>query len=183
MNQIGSLRIETPRAIYFDSYRDNRTTGSFILIDPVSNATVASGMITGAARDGKQFQHDSHRRPVTPGERAARWGHRGAVVELGNRKELGRLLERRLFEHGSVVAFLEDYTEAALQAFRSAGFIAIVASGEGGRFQIRTSDGETALNEQALPERDEEAVQAIYSLLERTQILLPAQIWGESDGI
>src|SRR5262249_8304903 len=83
MNQIGSLRIETPRAIYFDSYRDNRITGSFILVDPVSNATVASGMITGTSRDG-QAHHDLHKHPVTPGERVARWGHRGAVVELGN---------------------------------------------------------------------------------------------------
>jgi sulfate adenylyltransferase subunit 1 (EFTu-like GTPase family) len=33
--------------LFFDEYRRNRTTGSFILIDEASNATVAAGMITG----------------------------------------------------------------------------------------------------------------------------------------
>ena len=35
LNSIGHVTIETTRAIYFDSYRDNRTTGAAILIDPL----------------------------------------------------------------------------------------------------------------------------------------------------
>ena len=46
MNAIAVVRIETSRPLSFDSYIANRTTGSFILIDPVTNATVAAGMIT-----------------------------------------------------------------------------------------------------------------------------------------
>ncbi|MBV9611011.1 MAG: hypothetical protein JO091_01000, partial [Acidobacteriaceae bacterium] len=49
MNEIGAVRIEAARPIVFDSYIENRTTGSFILIDPVTNATVAAGLIAGAA--------------------------------------------------------------------------------------------------------------------------------------
>ncbi len=45
MNAIGVARIETARPLIFDSYRANRLTGSFILIDPVTNATVAAGLI------------------------------------------------------------------------------------------------------------------------------------------
>ncbi len=45
MNGIGVLRIETSRPIYFDAYAQNRATGSVILIDPETNATVGAGMI------------------------------------------------------------------------------------------------------------------------------------------
>ena len=45
MNGIGVLRIETSRPIYFDAYTQNRATGSLILIDPETNATVGAGMI------------------------------------------------------------------------------------------------------------------------------------------
>jgi sulfate adenylyltransferase subunit 1 len=49
MNDIGFVNIETARALSFDNYFANRGTGSLILIDPVTNATVAAGMIFGAA--------------------------------------------------------------------------------------------------------------------------------------
>ncbi len=54
MNAIGVAVIETARPFVFDSYAENRTTGSFILIDPATNATVAAGMINGSASTGTQ---------------------------------------------------------------------------------------------------------------------------------
>ena len=45
LNEIGVLELETHRPLYFDSYEKNRVTGSFILIDPLNNATVGAGMI------------------------------------------------------------------------------------------------------------------------------------------
>ncbi|MDQ2833569.1 MAG: sulfate adenylyltransferase subunit CysN [Acidobacteriota bacterium] len=45
MNDIGVAEISTTRALFFDPYTENRNTGSFILVDPTSNATVAAGMI------------------------------------------------------------------------------------------------------------------------------------------
>ena len=55
MNEIGVVRIETARPLCFDSYAQNRATGSFILIDAVTNATMAAGLISGAApRDDEQ---------------------------------------------------------------------------------------------------------------------------------
>ena len=47
MNAIGVVQIETARPLAFDPYKTNRTTGSFILIHPVTNATVAAGLILG----------------------------------------------------------------------------------------------------------------------------------------
>jgi sulfate adenylyltransferase large subunit len=47
LNEIGVASLELDRPISFDPYRQNRHTGSFILIDRFSNATVAAGMIIG----------------------------------------------------------------------------------------------------------------------------------------
>ncbi len=49
LNGIGVVRLELDRAVAFDPYRQNRDTGSFILIDRFSNATVAAGMVISAA--------------------------------------------------------------------------------------------------------------------------------------
>ena len=45
LNEIGRVKIRTASPITFDSYNNNRHTGSFILIDPGTNETVAAGMI------------------------------------------------------------------------------------------------------------------------------------------
>lgn len=45
MNDIGRISLRTAVPLIHDSYRRNRITGSFILIDPGSNETVAAGMI------------------------------------------------------------------------------------------------------------------------------------------
>jgi bifunctional enzyme CysN/CysC len=50
MNDIGRAQISTGAPIFIDSYRLNTATGSFILIDPHTNATVAAGMIRGRAQ-------------------------------------------------------------------------------------------------------------------------------------
>jgi len=47
LNEIGRVTLRTTSPLFFDEYRRNRTTGSFVLIDEASNATVAAGMITG----------------------------------------------------------------------------------------------------------------------------------------
>jgi sulfate adenylyltransferase subunit 1 len=45
MNDISRIKIRTTKPLYFDSYRKNRITGSIILIEEVTNETVAAGMI------------------------------------------------------------------------------------------------------------------------------------------
>lgn len=50
LNDIGVAEIATDRAIVFESYETNRDLGGFILIDKLTNATVAAGMIRRALR-------------------------------------------------------------------------------------------------------------------------------------
>jgi sulfate adenylyltransferase subunit 1 len=45
MNDIGRIALRTATPLFYDSYRRNRLTGSFILIDPGTHETVAAGMI------------------------------------------------------------------------------------------------------------------------------------------
>jgi bifunctional enzyme CysN/CysC len=45
VNDIGRVAIHTTSPLFFDEYRLNRTTGSFILVDPATDLTVAAGMI------------------------------------------------------------------------------------------------------------------------------------------
>lgn len=45
LNEIGSVRLTTAKTLFFDPYADNKATGAFILIDPITNNTSAVGMI------------------------------------------------------------------------------------------------------------------------------------------
>ena len=47
LNEIGRVSLRTTVPLFFDDYRRNRETGSFILIDEATNATVGAGMIIG----------------------------------------------------------------------------------------------------------------------------------------
>jgi bifunctional enzyme CysN/CysC len=49
LNEIGRVRLRTTTPFFFDEYRRNRETGSFILVEDGTNNTVAAGMITGQA--------------------------------------------------------------------------------------------------------------------------------------
>ena len=47
LNEIGRITLRTTAPLFFDEYRRNRTTGSFVLIDETTNNTVGAGMILG----------------------------------------------------------------------------------------------------------------------------------------
>jgi sulfate adenylyltransferase subunit 1 (EFTu-like GTPase family) len=49
LNDIGSVKLRLSGPLVVDTYRTNRETGSFILIDEATNATVGAAMITAAA--------------------------------------------------------------------------------------------------------------------------------------
>lgn len=49
-NEIGRVTLRTTAPLFVDEYRRNRTTGSFILVDEDTNATVGAGMVLGEAQ-------------------------------------------------------------------------------------------------------------------------------------
>ncbi len=50
LNEIGRIRLRTTQPLFFDEYRRNRATGSFILVDEGTNSTVGAGMILGVSQ-------------------------------------------------------------------------------------------------------------------------------------
>ncbi|MFP4230838.1 MAG: sulfate adenylyltransferase subunit CysN [Spirochaetaceae bacterium] len=74
LNQIGRVEIKTAEPLFVDSYKNNRATGSFILIDPVTNLTVAAGMIRTDTHDADEYienmarQHRAEARAASAGE-------------------------------------------------------------------------------------------------------------------
>jgi sulfate adenylyltransferase subunit 1 len=72
LNQIGPVTITTGRPIVFEPYADNRTTGSFILIDPATNFTAGAGMIVEAlADDGRTVARGAAERLALSAREAA----------------------------------------------------------------------------------------------------------------
>lgn len=63
MNEIGTVELETHLPLFFDPYSANRITGSFVLMDPITNQTLAAGMISGAAEQ----VHDKAEKVLQPG--------------------------------------------------------------------------------------------------------------------
>jgi sulfate adenylyltransferase large subunit len=123
MNDIASVEFESASPLFFDSYERNRTTGSFILIDPRSNATVGAAMLAESQPESVPLSsnrqisvHGEPQAPVTAAERFKRHGHRPAVVVAEGRDALARLLERTLFERGYEV-LLVTAAEASPENF------------------------------------------------------------------
>ncbi len=59
VNDIGRVSIHATSPLFFDEYRLNRTTGSFILVDPATDLTVAAGMIIGAGSEPAIAAHET----------------------------------------------------------------------------------------------------------------------------
>ncbi len=129
LNDVGRCILTVDRELLFDPYTQNRTTGSFILIDRLSNATVAAGMIVGAASGWDQAAPDSitrHRSEITSRERAARFDQKPATVLLTGMTGTGKstiagALERKLFDRGRTLLRL-DGENLRLGISRDLGF-------------------------------------------------------------
>jgi bifunctional enzyme CysN/CysC/sulfate adenylyltransferase subunit 1 len=115
MNDIASVEFEAHVSLFFDPYSSNRATGSFILIDAISNATVGAGMIEEAVLDGKRLEApelaslEIAQKRVSAQERYERHGHYPATFLLENEPALASRLERALFERGFEVLHLDDH--------------------------------------------------------------------------
>src|ERR1035437_8122946 len=124
LNAIGVVSVEAQRPLLFDPYRQNRFTGSFILIDPITNETMGAGMILQAAAS------EGAAGPATDDERRLARGHAPLAICLPpDCADLAWLLERRLFDHGYLVHVIlqPENLRQAVQTALAAGLIAIVA--------------------------------------------------------
>jgi bifunctional enzyme CysN/CysC/sulfate adenylyltransferase subunit 1 len=165
LNDIGAVVIESQKPLFCDPYRRNRATGSFILIDPMTNATVAAGMITGrepvaGATGGAPVREGG----VTRMEQQARAGHRAVTVWLET-AETAHQLERVLFDADCRVHSVPagPHAAAVARALNDAGVIALVyGSSEGG---LRDQTRESAGGENFIQQEAGETAETVYRRL------------------
>ena len=103
LNEVGYCNIDLDHAIAFESYQDNRTLGSFILIDRTTNATVACGMLDFALRRASNvhWQHtdlDQEARSISKGQQARCLWFTG--LSGAGKSTVANLVERRLHALG-----------------------------------------------------------------------------------
>jgi sulfate adenylyltransferase large subunit len=200
LNEIGTIEVETHRPIFFDAYRKNRNTGSFILIDPISNATVGAGMILERSAQDERGRKSLlegvvfDRSRLTAAERWDRMGHRPVTIWLTARIDLAYMLERELFDRGCFVHVLADEVESSLvpelaKMSSAAGLITIcsIASGQPEELERARAlvgpDYFVHIDPQSLPSRDEEAVERIGNLLEQRGFIPPDERGLSGEGI
>ena len=123
LNEVGRVKLTTTQPLYFDAYKLNRNTGSFILIDPFTNVTVAAGMIRRRSRTLEEVittQPDRQKSANVVWEsteisremREQRHGHRAAVLWFtglsgSGKSTVARRLERQLFAQGCQTTYLD----------------------------------------------------------------------------
>ncbi|MFN8442905.1 MAG: sulfate adenylyltransferase subunit CysN [Caldilineaceae bacterium] len=123
LNEIGRVKLTTTQPLFFDPYALNRATGSFILIDPHNNTTVAAGMIRRRARELDEVVVPTQERQrstnvtwdgsqVKLEQREKLNGHKSAVLWFtglsgSGKSTIARALERRLYERGCRTFYLD----------------------------------------------------------------------------
>ena len=120
LNEIGSCTVAVNAPVVFDAYKRNKTTGSFIIIDRLTNVTVGAGMITGEA-NAEEWS------AVSAEERATRFGQSASIIGLtgSNAKQLAYQLERKLFDTGHATTILEQGNDELAAAIKNAGLIGL----------------------------------------------------------
>ncbi|MEO6395746.1 MAG: sulfate adenylyltransferase subunit CysN [Devosia sp.] len=103
LNEVGTLTIATAKPIAFDSYAANGQTGSFILIDRISNATLGAGVIDFGLRRAQNLSWQSF--DVNRQVRAEIKGQTPSIVWFtglsgSGKSTVANLLEKRLTAEG-----------------------------------------------------------------------------------
>ena len=115
VNEIGRVNVVLNQPIAFDRYRNNKNTGAFIVIDRITNITVAAGMILDqrtSENTGASWEQESVSKSltqeiskVTSEERDARFGQKPATILFTGLPGAGKTttaygVERQLFDMG-----------------------------------------------------------------------------------
>lgn len=121
LNEIGRAVLTTAKTLFFDPYKKNKNTGSFVLIHPVTNNTVAVGMILDKmeSKDLPSRISDVDKENIRlgkslidPFKRQERYNQKGETIWFtglhgSGKNELAFSLEKRLYDLGATVVLLD----------------------------------------------------------------------------
>lgn len=121
LNEIGRVVMTSTKPLIFDPYKNNRQTGSFILIDTITHDTVAVGMILdkmssdrlpSRITDKQKEQIVKSGSLISTEEREKRYDQKAQTIWItglhgSGKNELAYSLEKELFEMGKTVVVLD----------------------------------------------------------------------------
>ncbi len=99
LNEIAEVELSVEKPLVIDDYQSSRATGAFILIDRLTNATLAAGMVSQPSTGSNDRIYTEP--AVTKAQRALRLGQKASLIALNSADEsLFYTLEKRLFDLG-----------------------------------------------------------------------------------
>ncbi|MDX8340563.1 sulfate adenylyltransferase subunit CysN [Draconibacterium sp. IB214405] len=121
LNEIGRVVITTTKPLFFDPYKKNKQTGSFILIDPVTHNTCAVGMIIDKLGSNSLPSRitDVDKAKIAKGEPLVKteeyikkYNQKGETIWItglhgSGKNELAFSLEKKLFDNGATVVLID----------------------------------------------------------------------------
>jgi len=121
LNEIGRAVITTAKPLFFDPYKKNKNTGSFVLINPVTNNTVAVGMILdqldsrilpSRITDLEREQIKKGKSLINEENRQKRYNQKGVTLWFtglhgSGKNELAFSLEKKLFDNGAIAVLID----------------------------------------------------------------------------
>jgi bifunctional enzyme CysN/CysC len=145
LNEIGLCEIALNAPIAFDEYTKCKGTGSFVVIDRITNVTVGAGMIEGLT-DTDTFTQ------VSGEERAARFNQKASSILLtgANCSDIAYQLERKLFDTGHSATVLESSSaeqSVLIAAIKQAGLVCISVEGEALQFDLQVNTDNATAND------------------------------------
>jgi sulfate adenylyltransferase subunit 1 len=184
INDIAAVEFESSSPLYFDPYRQNRMTGSFIVIDPLTNLTLGAGMIREDTsenyRDLASEVPPAEKMSIALWERYRRHGHYPAMILLNAHVALAGPLERALFDSGFEVIFVRGSSShlvprSAWSTLYDSGFVVLYHHpllGEQEKLELRAAAGDRFfdLAELELPAAEGPAVARVLTLVESLRI-------------
>ncbi|MCR8913625.1 sulfate adenylyltransferase subunit CysN [Marinobacter panjinensis] len=158
LNEIGLCELTLSQPIAFDAYPRNHATGSFIVIDRLTNVTIGAGMIAGTAGTVESLD------PVTSEERERRLAQKPAIIACNGKQAtaLALAVERALFDQGKTsVVLTEDNAGNADDRRRAAQVISAH-----GLVAIAVNLGTDVASASVSADDDQEITDAVNSLIQ-----------------
>ncbi|MFT4702567.1 MAG: bifunctional enzyme CysN/CysC [Bradymonadia bacterium] len=178
LNDIGCVRFTTHKALHFDPYAENRATGAFIVIDPMTHNTLAAGMLLN--RVSSDDVRDRAASAVSREARRERLRQRPFVLTIrggdsDDRDRAASLLEKALFDAGYLPTVTREMD--AVSALIGAGLIVITLSSpdslDATRF-VFDIGGHAEGADIACDGVDEASVERLFARLRHDNVLLAA---------
>lgn len=158
LNEIGLCELTLSQPIAFDAYQRNHATGSFIVIDRLTNVTIGAGMIAGTAGTVESLD------PVTSEERERRLAQKPAIIACNGKQAtaLALAVERALFDQGKTSVVLSEDNAGNAEDRRRA---AQVVSAHG-LIAIAVNLGADVASTSVSADDDKEITEAVTSLIQ-----------------